>query len=231
MEEKIVLDEQVAQQQPEQRMLSQEEVNKLVGAAKAEAQEKARRQMEAEFQQRMEQQRSQQAQAPQAQAAPELDMDRIYQETRERLQREMQQQNMEAELKRIADTYNSRVEEMKEKDPEFAELMGTFNSRKFPAVAFLAAEVDNTGDVVKELVKNPAKLVEINALAKDDENWARQRMRSLSDSIKKNQAAIEEEKLAKTRSPLDRMSPSVNSTSGNGTMSVADLRAQDWLRR
>jgi hypothetical protein len=116
----------------------------------------------------------------------------------------------------------------KDRYSDFDEVMTDFEPTAFPQVALLAAHLENTPDVMYELAKNPNKLVQINTLAERSPKMAERMLKELSDSIIKNQEAVENTVLPKA--PLSRLKSSTTVGADTGKMTVRDFKNQDWLK-
>jgi hypothetical protein len=87
--------------------------------------------------------------------------------------------------------------------------------------------MQNGGDVMYDLAKNPSKLATIHTLAQTDPELARAELLKLGASIATNQQAQAAEQ--PVSAPLDTIQPS-NLSGSNGKLSIRDLRKQPWLR-
>jgi len=216
-----------AQAQPQEKMLTQSEVNALVGRTRMEAAERARKQAEAEFQQRMQEMESQKQQTPEQ--APEIDAERIYQEVQERMNREMQERQFNEEMSRIANAYTTKMAEGGKKYEDFDKVMEGFNPADFPQLVVLVADLDNASDIMYELSKNPSKLATMHTLANVSPMKAQAELKAIGQSITANEQAKAEAEAQATNSPLDRLQPS-RISGDSGTSSIRDLRSQSWLK-
>lgn len=223
----------------EERVFSQDEVNALVGKTRAEAAERAKRQMESELQQKAEQQRAQYSpphQQQESQQGGTVDINAIEQQIMERLNQQrmeeeqrQQQEMLKQQVQLAADNYVNHMSKGKEKYADFDEITQKYRPEDFPELTFLVSSLDNAADVVYELYKNDDKLAQMAVLAKDYPKLAEQRLKSLGDSISSNQSAIEQARQDNVPAPLDRMQPS--QVSGNSDqLGVSGLRKQDWLK-
>lgn len=228
-EEKEIVDSTDVEQAAE-KMLSQSEVNNLIGRAKADAQAKARQQAEAEFQQRLE---KLQAQKQEAEAhgddTRDIDVDSLYQQVHERFQNEMQQKQLEQHMSEVANAYELKMSNGAKDYEDFDDVIKEFNPAEFPQIVYLVSGMDNAADIVYELSKNPQKLATVDYLAQRSPQKAQSELRRIGQSIATNKAAIAEESQAQTQAPLDRLKSS-SKTGSNGQLSVGDLRSQPWLR-
>jgi hypothetical protein len=232
-EEKVV--EQGLAPEPAQKMLSQEQVNMLIGREKKDAAEKARREAEAYYTAELEKVRGQ-GQAPQQSMGGmnQPNVDDLYQQFEERLLKKAQDQKAqaerqayEAEMQKIADTYYNKMSTGAEMFEDFGDVMSDFRPEAFPEVVYLASEMENTPQIMYELAKNPHKLASIYSLAKADPNQAKKALKKLSDSIMINEQA--QEGHVATNPPLTKPKPSQVSTD-KGLNSLKDYKGASWLK-
>lgn len=83
-------------------------------------------------------------------------------------------------------------------------------------------DMENTGDIMKEVLDNPYKLSQILSDIQDQPYLAQKNLQKLSLSIKQNQQAKVEE--AQARDPYSQLKPSTQAGMDNGDMSVSDYR-------
>lgn len=234
------MQEQEAQEQVEtplqepvnqEKMLTQEQVNRIVQREKENATLKARREIEQEYQARAEQQsQTQQQQATRNESVSrETDTDAIYQEVTERLNKEMQQKQLEEQMQNVANNYLAKVDAARKQYDDFDAITAKFDASRFPQLVYLVSGMDNGGAVIYDLAKNPSKLASISILAREAPELAQQELLSLSQSIAVNKQAQEDAGKYETQAPLDRLSPS-RIAGSDGSNSISDLRSQPWLR-
>jgi len=229
MSEEMISEEMGQQTTPAQeqgeKMLSQSEVNSLVGRTRAEAAERARKQAEAEFNKRL----AEIEKSAYPGQAKEIDQDVLYQQIQERFNQEMQQRALENEMRQIADTYTTKMSQGAERYQDFSDVMKDFDPSAFPQLVYLVASMDNASDIMYELSKNGTKLANIDYLSKVSPNQAKKELLKMGESITANRAAMQEAQNQGTQAPLDRMQPSRISGS-NEKMSIRDYRNQPWLK-
>lgn len=205
--------------------LPQSKVNQIVGNARRDAYEKAKRDALAEYQRT-----SQQSTQSQDQSASS--MGGMTQVTPERLEQMIQ----EATDKRARESYASKVatdfigkmEAGKSKYSDFEDTVNALNLPMAPEIVDWANGLDNTADVVYEIAKNPTKFTTILNLARGGFGQLAQReLQKLSESIKTNQQAADTAK--SVNEPLTQIRTSTVGTD-NGKMTVKDQRRQSWLR-
>lgn len=233
MDENQVVDAEqtLAPMATEEKLVPQSHVNKLILRSREDAAQRARAQAEAEFQAKMEamSQQSQQQQQRNENVSREVDADAMYQQVQERFNAEMQQRQLEKEMSQVAQNYLSGVQKGRESYEDFDDVTADFDPTAFPQLTYLLAGMDNAGDVVYELAKNPSKLVTLDMLAQRSPKQAQAEMAKLARSITDNRQAQQDASQQGVNAPLDRMQPSRVSGS-NGKMGISDLRSQPWLR-
>jgi hypothetical protein len=213
----------VEMQQTEQ-MIPQSKVNELIVNAKHAAAEKARR----DVLQMQQQQQSyapdyNQNSAPQSQqySAPDL-RNTVSEEVQRALtqayEKEQERRDQE-EIKQIASTYFERMRS----SPNYEEqktVLESFPHDRYTGLAYLASQFDNTGDIIYELATNDIKKGAMLSIAETDPEGAFNAMRKISESIKLNENAKNQQR---PNEPMSQITPSSNSLD-NGSNSVADLR-------
>jgi hypothetical protein len=233
METETNVVEEVAQESPAQeaqpeKTLTQSEVNKLIGRAKAESAEKARRQLEQQYQLQLEQIETKQPQRNETESR-ETDADAIYQQVQEKFNQEMQQRQLETEMSNVANQYVSKMDLAKGEYEDFSEVTQDFDATAFPQLVYLVAGIEHGGHVMYELAKNPLKLEALDSLARKSPKIAQRELQKLAASIATNRAAQQDASQQGTNAPLDRLTPG-NVTGSNGKSTIKDLKSASWLR-
>jgi len=232
-----------AESQPEERTFSKYDVQKIVEREKANASDRTKRKLEAEYNERLDRLRAEKeeiarqlngmGQSSQGNYASNnqapFSIDEVVKKVRDDLSQDMQRQEMERYVRGVADSYASKMAAGSSKYEDFNDTIKDFEASSFPNLIFLAEKLDNLPDVMYDLIKNPSKLIAINTLAEKAPSLASAELNKLSASIKHNQEAQQSAQRLGTPSPLDRVQPSLIS-GGNGQMSFNDLRNADWLR-
>lgn len=242
-DDNVTSDAVIDEQKPAEKMLSQSEVNAIVGREKQAAAERARREAEAQYRAQMEQQQAQaqpqaaigqpqgqQAQASGVQAPSNVDVDAIFQQLQERLNKEREQKMLEDEMTRAADSYFAHMKRGSELYDDFGDVTKDFDPTAFPQITYLVANLQNGADIFYELAKNPSKLVTLETMAQRSPQMARSQLMKMGESITQNRAALAEAGEQATDAPLDRLQPSRATQGSNGELSIRDLRSQPWLR-
>ncbi len=211
--------------QKAERMVPQSEVDKAIYAVKMRAREEA----QAQYRQQP------QAQGMGGMQAPGVDEEALMSKLAARMQKQLdaqqQAQQLEHDRAQVEDAARVYLDKMKQGPQlyaDFDEVTGDYNPAAFPQVSILAAQMDNTPDIMYELNKNPTKLTHLHSLARANLDMARKEMVKLSQSIKQNEEAVNNN--VKSPSPLTKLKPSTIAGSDSGKKSISDLRKQPWLR-
>lgn len=214
---------------PEEKLVPQSQVNKLIGSAKEKAAEAARREVEQKYQRELEALNAQRSSPTKNEGSAEIDEDALYQKFTQRLQNQMQEENMKNHITRIGNTYSSKIEQGKSAYEDFDEVTKDYDPAQSAHLTVLLSDIDNPADVLYEINSNPTKLVVLDQLARTMPKKAMSELLKISKSISDNKQAQAEASSSRISDPLDRLSPSKVSGS-NGKMSITDLRSQPWMR-
>lgn len=220
---------------PPVKMLSQDEVNKIVGSAKAQAEAKGRQQAEAEWQKRLEGVSLQQA-ASSMTTNPNVDAEAVTQQVLAKLDAQRQaheqahrQAQFDNEMSNVATRYLESVDKGSKTYQDFHDVTKIFDPTEFPQLVYLMKDLPNMEDVIYELSKNDEKLGRLQSLATTSPNYVKQKLADISKSIVENQQAQQEASANAVPEPLDRMQPSRLTESG-APKSIRDLRKMSYLK-
>lgn len=221
-----------------EKLLSQHEVNSLVGGAKQKGFEKGYAQALAEAQAKAQaQQQAQQAQQP-VQPAQTTQPQALSDEERIRqiaaqefenharaLQERALREQQEKQGQQIAAQLAAKVSSAAEKYPDFNEVVKDVDYvNNFPDILSLSNTVDNSGDVLYDLAKNPSKIATLRQFMRDlPPHLVQKEMLKMSESIKANQAALN---FSSSPAPLAPIKPSNTGTDNGKIRSVSDYRKQ-----
>lgn len=135
----------------------------------------------------------------------------------EALKHQYEQAQIDNAGKQAADTFFSKIDSSKEEHPELAEFARSGALAGFPNTVFLSLEFENTPDIIAEFKAHPSKMDRIESLMQRDRSGvlARQEMKNISDSIKLNKNAKQKQSPSQ---PLSQIKPS-NIGVDNGSMS------------
>lgn len=120
---------------------------------------------------------------------------------------------------------NSFVQKMQAAESKYPGLEEKLNELDYSTIAPLiemANNLENTGDIMKELVDNPMKMGNLVSLLYTQPRLATKAMQDLSNSIKQNNEALDKEQSA--QDPFGQIKPSGNAGMDNGSMSVRDFQ-------
>jgi hypothetical protein len=213
-----------AQEAPPEKVLTQSEVNELVGRIKHDAYSKGLREGQAALQQPMQQNQPPiQSQAGSMGGMPQITDDHI----RQLIADEAQKQSHMTAAHNTLTNFASQLERGKAKYSDFAETVGKLgNFQNIPHIVKMATDAGIAEDVMYDLGKNPGKVASLTTLSYINPILAEDEMKKLVDSIRKNQEALKDPSIAE---PLSQIRPSTVGTD-NGSNSVRDLRRKSWAR-
>ena len=217
-------------------VLDKATVSKIVARERQKAYEKGKQEA---LMQNEQQQSAQQQQAPQPamqtfggmQQAPQQSHEDIQRMIAEHVPQYLQQQAAEYQNKQFADGF---VAKMQAAEQQFPGLEQKLNDIDFTSPATLklvqmANNMDNTGEIMNELLENPEKMGTLLNLVHEQPKLAMNRLASLSNSIKTNRQAIEQEQSA--QDPIGQLKSSVNAGVDEHNLSVKDLKKLVSQRR
>lgn len=206
----------VSHETSSEQLLPQSKVNELVGKAKAEAYEKAKREAQAT-------QQSQPQQMGGIAQVPAEELDRL-------IEQRLQEREQKTQSLQVANNFLQKLSQGEEKYNDFKEVMGSFNLHEFartaPAVFHLVNSADNTADIMYELANNPKKIADLQYTAMMNPMAAQREIKALSESIKVNEAA---KKQKAPQEPLSQIKPSSVGVD-NGSMTVRDFKRDPLYR-
>ena len=212
------------------------QVQDVIKREKAKAYERGNREALMELQQQnqapvQEQAAPQQApmQAPQqAQdfgGMPQLSQEQIAQMIMEQAPQALNAHIQQAKQTDMINNFVSKMELAEQKYPGLEAELNKLNydDPRIHKFIMLANGVENTGDVMKEVLDNPSKLESLLNMAHNQPYIAQKALASLSESIKTNQQALAQESQA--RDPLSKLKPSAQTGLADpNAVTVRDLR-------
>lgn len=231
----VVSPDAEAQGEPVGDMLDKNTVSKIVERERLKAFEKGKQEAIMELQQQQQeapQQESAPVQAPQQAQAPQqlggmqqmspADIERIIAEKLPQLQA---QRDHEMRNEQIASSFVSKMQAAETKYPGLEAKLEDLDYTSLAPLISMANNMENTGDIMKELTDNPLKMGNLLTLMYTQPKLAQKAMIDLSQSIKVNQDALAQE--AKARDPMTQLKPSMNAGMDNNSaasLSVRDLQ-------
>lgn len=234
-----------ASQETSEKLVPQSVVDKTVGAVKHESYskglEQGRKAALAEMQlaqaQAQQQPAAQQAPAQEANSAASLSLGNMHQGvSQEEMKRMMQEelarhsaaQQQQSAWDNTRNSFVAKVLPEAQKDPNFyKEVIEPLDLDNNPHLVTLAGLTDNPADVLRDLKNNPEKIAHFTNLSRTHPHLAIGKMQDLSNSIKANQQALQQQH---PNEPLSQLKPSTV-TADNGSMTVSDFRKKDYLKR
>lgn len=222
-------DEGVQAEQKEEKMVPQSRVNKLIAAEKRKAEQRAYQVLQERLQASGQlNQQTQQKQPDVPLNMSEMTQAQLDEYIDNRANRLADEKANKQYLERFAREFDTKINTALEDDPEFEEALNNLELPKFPNLALLVNEFDNTADILKELAKYPSKFQSVIGLANSGaRKLALIELKNLSDSIKRNKESL---KKPKAPEPLSQAKPS-NVTTGGSKKSDPASRLADLKQR
>jgi hypothetical protein len=209
--------------------LPRETVSKIVERERQKAFEKGKREAMMEIQQQQAPMASQDnmQQAPQGQnqgmgGMPQMspqDIERMIAEKAPQMLQDHVQSKMNEHM---VNTFVNKMQAAESKYPGINEQLNDLDYQSLAPLVEMANNMDNTADVMKELLDHPMKMGNLLTLQYTQPRLAQKAMTDLSSSIKTNKEAKEAE--AQARDPMSQLKPSSSAGVDNGAMSVSDFR-------
>jgi|WetSurMetagenome_2_1015567.scaffolds.fasta_scaffold202094_2 hypothetical protein len=221
------------------RIFNSDQVKKVVEREKAKAFERGKKEALMELQQQQApqipaEQQAQQAQTPifNGQSQGIGGMQQMSQADIERMIAEKAPQALQQHVQKLQQDQmvNTFVQKMQAAEQQYPGLEAELNNLNFSdprmhTFIAMANQMENTGDIMKEVLDNPSKMESLLNMAHNQPYQAQKALKSLSDSIRTNQSAKAEE--AQARDPMSQIKSSTTSGTKEGSqhdMSVQDIR-------
>jgi hypothetical protein len=215
-------------------------VQKIVKRERAKADSKAyergKREALMELQQQQPQMSNDQQEIPQQQAPQnasfggmrQLSQSDIEQMIAEKAPLALQQHVHKLQQDQLVNTFVSKMQLAEQQHPGLETELNQLNysDPRMHSFIAMANQLENTGDIMKEVLDNPSKMESLLNMALNQPYQAQKALKSLSDSILMNQTAKAEESQA--RDPMSQIKSST--TSGNAEKSQHDM-SQEELRQ
>jgi hypothetical protein len=214
-DENLVQSSTPVENAPTEKMVPQSEVDRVVGAVKHEAYERAKREMA-----------SQSNHGAQQMAQGALSEEQVSKMILEQTQKIQMEQARMAHAERVVGEFASKMDLGKDAYPDFEDTVKQMDLSAIPVIVQLANEVGNTSDVMYDLGKNPYKIAQLEILAAKSPNLARAEMMRLSKSIDTNKSAQAQ---VTAKEPLSQMKPSAGTVESDPN-TLANFKSQKWAR-
>lgn len=205
---------------PEERLIPQSQVSAIAAREKRTTEKRFQEQLaqqEAFYKAELERARKGEPSQNDAVAAGQMSEEQV----RRYIAEQAHYMSVQQQSNAIAEQFTSKVNAVIAEDPSFGELFDDLNVVNYPGFVQMANELDNTGEVIREICNNPEKFaVVLNLLNSGSPGLARRQLQKLSTSIKTNQAA---KKQPVSPELISQIKPSTTSTS-DGAMSINDFK-------
>lgn len=222
-------------------MLSKATVSKIIERERQKAIEKGRREvlmeLEQNQQQQMPQEQMQQQQPPMAQPVQrqnqglggmqQMSQQDIEQLIMQKAPEALMQQFNQMQQTNMVDSFVGKMQTAEQRYPGLEQKLNKLNydDPRMHKLIEMTDKLENTGDVMNELVSNPAKMMQVLASIKEQPYLGQETLNALSNSIKQNQVAAAENSQA--NEPMSKLKPSINTgLADSSQLSVMDLRRQ-----
>lgn len=217
-------------------MLSKNVVSKIIERERRKASEKAYEKGKREALMEINNESNPEAQAPGDQQPPQqsqnlggmqqltqADIERLIAEKAPQLlEGKLQEKAQEFQRKQMVDSFVNKISAASEKYPDLEGQLNELDYSSLSPVIEMATSLDNTAEIMKELLDHPEKMGNLIGLSHAQPSLARKRMADLSNSIKVNEKAQADEREAKE--PMSQLKPSSNAGANGSDMSVTDMR-------
>lgn len=211
---------------PVSDMLSKDTVSKIIERERLKAFDKGKREALMELQQQQAPQDAapaQQAQAPQQLGGmPQMSAADIERMIAEKAPQMLQDHVNQMQQKQTVDSFVNKMVAAEAKYPGLEAKLNDLDYSTMAPLVSMANDMENTADIMKELLDNPMKMGNLMTLMYAQPKMAQKAMMDLSNSIKTNQDALAQEKQA--QDPMSQLKPSTSAGMDNSAMSVSDFR-------
>ncbi len=134
----------------------------------------------------------------------------------------IQEHVYELQTKAMVNDFVQKMQAAEQRHPGLEQKLEDLEYETAAPIIQMANGLDNTGDIMAELLNNPQKMGNMILLAQMQPKLAVRQMQELSNSIKQNQEAMAQAQSAKD--PLSQIKTSGNAGMDNGSMSVKDFQ-------
>jgi len=215
--------------EPQEKMIPQSKVNEIVQSRLAKDREALSRKQEQEVQQTYQEPAS--TETPDIGQAVASELDKRLAD----MQRQQQEAQANAEAQKLIESLQTKIEAAASKYEDFEEVTKEVPYTQFPGLLAASNSVDNAGDVLYHLGKNPSKMRELassfqpvidpytgHQVANPMAAVAMKELRQLSESMRNNELAKEK---GRPGEPLNQIRPS-NVKTDSGSSSIKQLRSK-----
>ena len=165
------------------------------------------------------------------QQAPQMSPEDIQKLIAEHVPQYLHQQAEDYQRQQFVDGFVAKMQAAEKQFPGLEQKLNDidFTSPATQKLVQMANNMDNTGEIMNELLENPEKMGTLLNLVREQPKLAQSRLASLSGSIKTNRDALEQEQ--STNEPIGQMKSSVNAGVDEHNLSVKDLKKLVSQRR
>lgn len=210
----VVAPEQTIDQVQPPKMLSEEQVNKIVRERVADVQKKADKRV-SDLQSQFTTQN--QGMGGMSSGPSQEEIQRMIDEG---VNQRLDQRVQEAMAQKTYSEYHAKIQAAKDKYPDIEERLAKLNLSQVPQLVIWANSLDNTVETLKEMADNPARFGNVLTLAAISPAMAQAELANLSKSISVNESA---KNIPVPPEPLSQIKPStIGSDSGEWTTKDKD---------
>lgn len=199
-----------------QRTFTQEQLNEIVGREKAALKERMLRNMSTS---------NDASEFSSSQSSAPPDMKRMMRETIQEEQQnwanQIQQQQQEEQAKKIAYEFYNKINVAKQDHPELPTQLEEVGIQYFPNLVGTINGLDNTVDVLSNLIQDPAKMYQLEKMISENSNLGLRAIKQYADAIKQNKTAST---APRANEPLSQLQPSTQGMNSKGALTVSDYR-------
>lgn len=143
----------------------------------------------------------------------------------ERAPQALQNHVQKLQQEQMVNTFVQKMQLAEQEHPGLEQELNNlnYNDPRMHSFIAMANQMENTGDIMKEVLDNPTKMEALLNMAHNQPYQAQKALKSLSDSIKTNKLGKAEE--VKARDPMSQIKSST--TSGNKELSQHDMSQED----
>lgn len=228
--------EQVPENTQSEEMLPKSTISKIVERERLKAFEKGKQEGRMENQQQEQPvQQDMQQQAPQVQmmqqqsqglgGMPQMSQDQIEQLIMQKAPQALMQQVNQMKNENMVQSFVGKMQAAEQRHPGLEEKLNklNYNDPAMHSLIEMSNNLENTGDVMKELLDNPSKLSQVLMGIERQPYLAQEQLSSLSNSIKQNVEAKAQEE--KAHDPMSQLKPSNNAQMADmNSASIQDLQ-------
>jgi hypothetical protein len=211
-----------------EKLVPQSQVNELIGGAKAAAADKARRETEAQYQNKITELEDRiKASAPVDEDAIIAKLEARRAEQEEQKQKAIEVAEIDKQTDEIRIKYKSKLDAAHDISPDFDGLMRTFPHGNHPALVMGTVDMPNTAQVMLELARNPSRAFTLQKMSHDNWDGCMMELKKISEALLVKESVGK----GKVSAPLSRLEPGVKmGLSNNGKRSFSELRKDKNLR-